>query len=63
MEEDNYTYNMSESILHVFDVRCETPEEQEAADRLLTAICGYRLQTLIDRIIEYDAKGHHWESL
>jgi hypothetical protein len=55
MEEDNYTYEISKSIISVFD-KCETERDVEIADSMLIALCGYGIRTLIDKIIWKQAK-------
>lgn len=52
-EDDNSTYEMAKSIIAVFD-SCETERDFEIADKMLTAICGWCLQTLVDRIVSRD---------
>lgn len=61
MEEDNSTYEMSKSIISTFD-SCKDDMEFKVADNMLIAICGYSLETLIDRIKERDKQKHKWES-
>lgn len=60
-EDDNYTYEMAKGIIYVFDT-CKTERDIEIADKMLIAICGYCLDTLIDRIEERDAIDYYWES-
>ena len=61
MEEDNSTYEMARSILRVLQ-GCETEEQYNIADSMVTAICGYCIDSLIDKIEERDADGYCWES-
>lgn len=61
MEEDNFSYEISKSVISVFD-SCTTNQEFEIADKMLIAICGYSINTLIENIKDKDAKGHIWES-
>lgn len=61
MEEDNSTYEMSKSIISTFD-SCKDDMEFKVADNMLIAICGYSLETLINRIKERDKQKHKWES-
>ena len=61
MEEDNYTYEMAKGIIGVFD-SCETEREEQIADRMLIAICGYSLETLISTIKTRDENGYMWKS-
>lgn len=51
MEDDNYLYDIGRSILHVFDM-CETEKDVEIADNMLIAVCGYSIETLMNRIEE-----------
>ena len=60
-EDDNYTYEMAKGIINVFYI-CKTERDIEIADKMLVAICGYCLDTLIDRIEERDAIDYYWES-
>lgn len=52
-EDDNNTYETAKSIIHVFDM-CETKRDVEFADKMLIAICGYGIDSLLNRIIEKD---------
>lgn len=61
-EEDNSTYEIAKSIIAVIDT-CETERDFEIADRMVTAICGYCLESIIDKIKRRDAVGHCWESI
>lgn len=61
MEDDNSSYEISKSVIAVFD-NCKTDREFEVADHMLTAVCGYGIETLISKIEELDANGHVWES-
>lgn len=49
MEDDNTFYEIGKSIIHVFDM-CETERDVEFADRMLIAVCGYGINTLMNRI-------------
>lgn len=60
-EDDNYTYEISKSIIGVFDM-CETERDVEIADRMLIATCGYCLESLINRIEQRDNDDYEWES-
>ena len=51
MEEDNTFYEIGKSIIHVFNM-CETERDVEIADRMLIAICGYGIETLMNRTEE-----------
>lgn len=61
MEEDNTTYEMAKSIIAVFD-SCETEEQFKIADGMLTAICGWKFETLVSQINERDEAGYTWKS-
>lgn len=61
MEKDNFSCEISKSVISVFD-SCTTNQEFEIADKMLIAICGYSINTLIENIKDKDAKGHIWES-
>ena len=60
-EEDNSTYEIAKSIIAVIDT-CETERDFEIADRMVTAICGYSLDSIIDNIKERDEDDYIWES-
>ena len=55
MEEDNSNYEIAKSIICVFDM-CETERDVEFADKMLIAICGYSIETLINKIREKEVK-------
>jgi hypothetical protein len=61
MEDDNYTYEIAKGIINVFSC-CKTESEVEIADKMLIAICGYCLETLINRIKARDKDDWCWES-
>ena len=62
MEDDNFTYEMSKSIISVF-CSCKTERDFEVANNMLVACCGYSFETLAKRIQELDSMGHQWESV
>lgn len=61
MEADNSTYEIGKSIIATF-VCCKTPEEFKVADSMLTAICGWSFETLVEKIKARDAEDCAWES-
>jgi len=61
MEEDNFTYDMAKGIISTFEL-CTTEREYDIANMMLTGICGYGLETLLNRIRERDKQGYFWES-
>lgn len=60
-EDDNYTYEIAKSIIHVFNM-CKTERDVEIADKMLIAICGYSIDTLLSRIEEREAIDYDWIS-
>ena len=62
MSSDNCGLDMAKSVIGTFQT-CKTPEEFEIADRMLAAICGWRFETLVEKITERDSKGYMWESV
>jgi len=62
MEDDNFTYDMSKAMISVLR-SCKTKEEYDIAERMIEAICGYKLETLVDKIKEKDHKNFKWESV
>lgn len=61
MEDDNTTYEMTRGIIGTFG-NCQTDREFEIADQMLSGICGYNFESLVERIKERDASGYAWES-
>ena len=61
-EDGNSTYEMAKGIISVFSSQCNTKKDFEIADTMLMAICGYRFESLIERIKELDGEGYQWES-
>jgi len=59
MEDDNTTYEMSKGIISVLE-NCNTEEEFKAANAMLTAVCGYGIDTLVGRVQERDEQGYVW---
>lgn len=53
MEEDNTFYEIGKSMTHVFEM-CETERDVEFADRMLIAVCGYGIETLMNRMVGED---------
>lgn len=49
MEDDNFMCDVGESVISTFNA-CKTEREMEIADRMLAAICGWGINTLIRRI-------------
>lgn len=49
MEDDNFMFDVGRGIISTFNA-CKTEEEVEIADRMLAAICGWRIETLLNRI-------------
>ena len=62
MEEDNNTKEIGRSIVNVF-LSCKTKAEIKAADRMLTATCGYSFGTIIEEIKKKDLEHYCWESI
>ena len=56
MEEDNSNYEVAKSIIRVFDM-CETERDVEFTDKMLIAICGYSIESLINKIREKEDKN------
>lgn len=61
MEDDNSTYEVAKSIINVFD-SCKTDRDFEMANRMLVAICGWSITSIINKIEERDTNGHLWIS-
>ena len=61
-EDSNNTYEIGKSVFNVI-TDCETQEELDIADKMLTAICGYNLDSVLAKIEERDKSGYAWESL
>lgn len=61
-EEDNTTYEMAKGIIRVFSETCSTENEFNVADAMLTAVCGYTLSSLLEKIRERDKNGYPWVS-
>ena len=57
LEEDNTNVEIAKSVLSVFD-NCNSIEEIKIADRMLIAICGYSIKTLIEEIEEREKNGY-----
>lgn len=49
MEDDNLFCDIGGAVIYTFNV-CETEKEKEIANRMLAAICGYRIETLLNRM-------------
>ena len=49
MEDDNSMYEVGNGIISTFNA-CETGREAEIADRMLAAICGYKIGSLLNRM-------------
>lgn len=62
MEDDNSSLDMARGILGTF-ATCDTQREFEIANDMLTGICGYSFETLVERIRELDREHHCWESI
>lgn len=62
MEDDNSSLDMARGILRIF-ATCNTQREFEIANDMLTGICGYSFETLVERIRELDREHHCWESI
>ncbi|RHO95784.1 hypothetical protein DW019_11060 [Clostridium sp. AF37-5] len=59
-EDDNLTIDMARGILHAFS-DCKTEREFQVANNMLIGVCGYSIQTLIERIKELDEdQEHYW---
>lgn len=61
-EDSNFTYDIGKSVVNVI-TDCETQQELDMADKMLTAICGYNLDSVMAKIEERDKSGYAWESL
>lgn len=59
-EYDNTCYEMAKCIVAVFG-KCENEHDFEIADNMLTAVCGYSVENLINRIRKRDSEGYPWE--
>lgn len=63
MEDSNSSLDMAKGILRTFTT-CNTQREFEIANDMLTGICGYSFETLIERIRELDRDENHcWASI
>lgn len=61
-EEDNSSYEMARYIIRTFK-DCKTEREFDIADQIVTAICGWNFETLLERINERDTdEDFEWES-
>ena len=61
-EWDNFPRDMAKYAIDAF-LECETEREFQIANNMLTAICGWGIDTLIERIEEKDADPNfYWES-
>lgn len=49
MEPDNFFIDIGRSIVSTFN-SCKTEREVELVDRMLAAICGYGIETLLNEI-------------
>lgn len=61
--EDNSTYEMGKSVYDVFARLCTTEEQKIVANRMLIAICGWSIETVLKKIQERDENGYTWESV
>lgn len=59
MEDDNSCYEMAKGIFGTFE-NCQTDREFEIAEQMLIAICGYSLESLVEKIQERDREGYVW---
>lgn len=48
-EEDNYPHEIAKHVINTFFM-CQTEQEFEIADSMLTAVCGWNFETLINKI-------------
>lgn len=62
MKDDNSAYEIARSIIGAFE-SCKSDDECIAANRMLIAITGWGIDTLIEKIKEKDASGYKWEGL
>lgn len=60
-EEDKTTYEVAKGIISVFS-SCETQKDFDIANAMLTAICGWSFEALVERIKKRDNGGYCWES-
>ena len=60
-EEDNSGYEMAKGVMSTLE-SCSTQKEFDAANNMLMAICGYSIESLVERIRERDEQGFSWES-
>ena len=49
MEDDNYFHEIGKSVIGTF-TDCENEKEFELADRMLAAVCGWKIESLLNRI-------------
>lgn len=61
-EIDNSSYEIAKSVVSTF-AGCKTESEFKAANNMLSAICGYNIESLIQEINNRDNKGYLWESV
>ena len=60
--DDNFTGIMATYVMRAFQ-DCQTEREFDIADKMLTAICGWNFESLVERIKEKDADpDFYWES-
>lgn len=52
-EEDNYPHEIAKYVINTFFM-CQTEQELKIADSMLTAVCGWNLESLIQRVKEME---------
>lgn len=61
-EDDNSTYEIGKCVMAVF-ANCSSKKEFEAANNMLSAICGYNFESIVEEIKQRDSKCYIWASL
>ena len=59
LEEDNFPEKIGEAIASLVS-SCELERDYDIINKVIVAICGYSIPTLLDRIVECD-KDRDWE--
>ena len=61
MSDNTSSSYMGLSIMRAL-LACKTEQEFEIADRMLTAVCGWGIDTLMEKIKKRDENNYVWES-
>lgn len=60
-EDGNFTTDIGKSVLNCI-LDCNSQNDLDRMDEMLTAISGYSLDSVLNRIAERDESGYIWES-